>query len=133
MSDGNLFTAVLRDCYQEIILDDLISFRGADASGSFSLQARHTAFLTVTEPGLSRMTCSTRDVFMAATEGLLEMEVGRLYFSTRRLFVDRHPELIERQLSVWLEEQMEGRKSSHVHLNRLESELIHHMNKARLE
>ncbi len=125
-----IYRGVFRDSQQELVIDDLLSFRSRDATGSFALQARHTDFLTLTEPGLSQLSRRSGNLFLAATAGLLEMEAGTLYFSTRRLFVDNDPELIQNQLAQWLEQEQRERQSSHHHLQQLESELVRRLSRA---
>ncbi|OZG70114.1 hypothetical protein BTA51_27865 [Hahella sp. CCB-MM4] len=130
MEAVTVFSGILRDSQQEIEITDLVSFRSHDASGSFSLQARHLDFLTQTESGLSQLSQKDGVLYMAATPGLLEMDGGRLYFSTRRMFLHEDPDLIQQQLTQWLEEERINRKSSHVHLKQLESELMQRLSRA---
>ncbi|ABC27812.1 F0F1-type ATP synthase, epsilon subunit (mitochondrial delta subunit) [Hahella chejuensis KCTC 2396] len=124
------FPVILRDSDQELRIDDVISFRSRDASGGFSLQARHADFLTLTEPGLSRLTQNAGQLFLAATGGLLEFEKGVLYFNTRRFFIDADADLIQTQLIAWLANEKERRSSSHVHLQQLEHELMRRLSRA---
>ncbi|MDG9669061.1 hypothetical protein ONV78_15055 [Hahella sp. CR1] len=124
------FTAILRDSDQELRIDDLVSFRSRDASGAFSLQARHADFLTLTESGLSQLTRSQGVQFLAATGGLLEFEKGVLYFSTRRFFIDADADIIQQRLMEWLANEKERRASSHVHLQQLEHELMRRLSRA---
>ncbi len=126
----SVFTGILRDSLQEVEISDLVSFRSQDSSGSFSLQARHVDFLTLTESGLSQLSRKSEVLYMAATGGLLEMEEGCLYFSARRMFLHSDPEIIQQQLSLWLEQERSNRRSSHVHLKQLESELIQRLSRA---
>lgn len=56
MADLSVFSAILRDNSQQLELASVLSWQARDASGSFTLLARHCRFLTLTDAGLSRFT-----------------------------------------------------------------------------
>lgn len=66
-------------------IDDVTSFVGADASGSFGLLAGHADFMTVLSAGLARFRRAAGDwTYLACPGALLHFTGGELQLATRR-------------------------------------------------
>ena len=120
----NSFTVILRDMQREQRLENVQAFSSKDASGSFSLLAKHTAFLTVTEAGLSELRTEDKTLFIGATEALLEFDNNELQLGTRRFFMDENPDNLQAQLKAWQAEEQQSRAQLHGNLQRLDAQLL---------
>lgn len=99
----NTFTLELNDTAQTHCLDDVCSFVGEDASGSFGIQASHARFMTSLNFGLARF----RRIqggwqFIAMPGGVLYFEANRLWVGTRRFLLDDDYNRISRLLQEQL-------------------------------
>jgi F-type H+-transporting ATPase subunit epsilon len=130
----NQFEAILRDQYQEVRLPQVCAWHGRDASGSFTLLARHAPFMTLTEPGLSRLRvlqeAQERTWFLGCTQALVEFEHNRLFISARRFFLNPDQHQIAADLTAWLEAKGERRAQFHQHWHSLENDFLRKLNQA---
>ena len=119
------FTLCLLDTVHATERDDVVSFVGEDASGSFGLLADHERFATCLVFGLSRF--RTEDgawLYIAMPGGVLYFANNRLTISGRHYIVDRDYERISDVLHTQLlaeETQLQSLKKS---LHSMESELF---------
>lgn len=99
----NTFTLQLNDIAQHLQLDNVCSFIGRDASGSFGLQAGHEAFMTCLEPGLARFHDAQKQWHYIAQPGAVVLFVDNvLQLSTTQLFVsDDRDSLLEQLDAQW--------------------------------
>lgn len=79
------FSLNLQSAGQCETIADVVSFIGADGSGSFGLLAGHAPMLTVVDFGLSRFrTADGAWHYMALPGGVLYFRHDQLYLATRR-------------------------------------------------
>lgn len=86
-------------------IDDVVSFVGTDASGSFGIQPGRARFMTILDYGLSRFRSSRGDWFYLACPGaVLDFAENQLTVSTRRYLCEsdhqRISELLIGQLAA---------------------------------
>lgn len=79
------FSVILRSATQFERLEEVVSFVGEDASGSFGLMRGHGRFVTALVFGLARLRyASGRWDYLALPEGVAYFERDELTLSTRR-------------------------------------------------
>lgn len=121
----NGFTLELHDASQMHRVDDVESFVGEDASGSFGLLAGHARFMTSLSFGLARFRPRRGAWHYIAMPGaVLYFEANRLWIGTRRFLLDDDYNRISRLLREQLlteEQALEDTKRS---LRRMEEELL---------
>ena len=106
-------------------VDDVVSFVGADASGSFGIMPGHARFMTVLEYGLSRYRCGDSPwTYVASPGAVLYFVDDALYLYSRRHMVDTNFERISALVAGQLAEEEELLKRVKDNLNRLERELF---------
>lgn len=119
------FSMHLQSASQYERLDDVVSFVGEDASGSFGILAGHARMITVLNYGLARYRAGSGEwVFVAIPGGVLYARDGQLFISTRRFFKDTDYSRISGELldALMLEEQ--GLRATRDSLERLEREMF---------
>ena len=119
------FTLRLYDTVQTAIRDDVVSFVGEDASGSFGLLAGHARFTTCLVFGLARFRSLDETWnYIAMPGGVLYFVDNVLSISTRHFIVDPDYERISDLLHTQLleeETQLQDLKKS---LHNMEGELF---------
>lgn len=124
----NTFTLNLHSARQSECIEDVESFVGEDASGSFGLRARHERFMTVLVFGLARYRCRNQPWQYLALPGALVYFVdNRLFINTRRYIRDTDYNRISLALTEQLlkeEEVLGGLKQN---LRRLEEAMLKHL------
>jgi F-type H+-transporting ATPase subunit epsilon len=124
----NTFTLNLHSTRQSECIEDVESFVGEDASGSFGLRARHERFMTVLVFGLARYRCRNQPWQYLALPGALVYFVdNRLFINTRRYIRDTDYNRISLALTEQLlkeEEVLGGLKQN---LRRLEEAMLKHL------
>ncbi len=125
----HLFAA---DRYERI--DDVVSFAGEDASGSFGLLARHERFMTALTFGLARllMADGSRD-YLGFPGGLLYFLDNELRISTRRYLRDTDVERIAQALTRELLTEEQALDQTRRKLHRLETEMLRRLAQLGLE
>ena len=94
---------MLQDSSSAQRIDDVVSFVGADASGSFGLQADHARFMTCLELGLARFRRQDGAwQYLALPGGVLYFNDNTLSLCTRRYFLDSDYERITETLTKQL-------------------------------
>jgi F-type H+-transporting ATPase subunit epsilon len=128
------FKLYLQDATHVERIDDVVSFVGEDASGSFGVLAEHARMMTSLVLGLARYRTHDRGwQFVAIPGALLYFVDNELYLSTRRYLRDDNYERISEQLQQQLvaeEAAMRGIKGS---LRRLEEEMLKRLWQLRAE
>lgn len=106
-------------------IDDVVSFVGTDASGSFGIRPGRTAFMTVLDYGLSRFRTGTGEWFYLACPGAVLAFAGNaLTISTRRYLYDTDYRRISDLLGGQLAEEEAALQSIKDNLEKLEQELF---------
>lgn len=121
----NTFTLHLfaADCTETI--ENVKSFSGEDASGSFGLLAHHERFMTVLTFGLARLGLAdgTRE-YLGLPGGLLYFRNNELVISTRRYLHDTDVYRITQTLSHEILEEEHSLEQTRRKLHRLEAEIL---------
>ncbi len=121
----NGFALELHDTSQAQRFDDVSSFVGTDASGSFGLQAGHARFMTVLSFGLARFRLPHGDWrYIAMPGGIAYFSGPRLWIGTRRYLLDTDYTRISRLLREQLFAEEQELHDTKVSLRRMEEELL---------
>jgi F-type H+-transporting ATPase subunit epsilon len=118
----NSFVLSLCDASRQLRIAEVVSFVGADASGSFGIRAYHAPFMTALTFGLARFrTVDEGWNYLALPGGILYFNHNELTLSTRHFLLDTDFErvagLLERQLAAE-EENLQATRDSLRHLER---------------
>ena len=121
----NSFTLILRDSSSVTHIENVASFVGEDASGSFGLLPSHARFMTCLNLGLARFHRLNEDwQYLALPGAVLVFQDNSLNICARRYFLDsdydRITEALTRQLLAEEESLREVKKS----LAQLEQEIL---------
>jgi F-type H+-transporting ATPase subunit epsilon len=124
----NTFTLNLHSASQSEHIEDVESFVGEDASGSFGIKSRHERFMTVLVFGLARYRCRNQPwQYLALPGALVYFADNRLFINTRRYIRDTDYNRISLALTEQLlkeEEVLVGLKQN---LRRLEEAMLKHL------
>lgn len=124
----NVFTLQLQDHQQQQRFDDVVSFVGEDASGSFGVMARHTRMMTSLVFGLARFHHAQGPwTYIALPGGLAYFRDNTLSVVTRRFFLDEDYDRISHTLTEELlaeETKLSAIKQS---LRHMEEDLLKQM------
>ncbi len=117
-------TLYLNSAVRSERIDNLASFVGTDASGSFGIQPGRTPFMTVLDYGLSRF-CPTEGAwyYLACPGSVLTFSANRLTVNARRYLCDQDYELISELLAGQLAKEEDALRSVKDNLQKLEQEL----------
>jgi len=111
------------DRYERI--DEVASFVGEDASGSFGLLPRHDRFMTVLTFGLSRLRRADGAwEYLGVPGGVLYFVDNELRLSTRRYLRDTDARRIAQALAGELLEEEQAMGETRRKLHRLEAEMF---------
>ncbi len=106
-------------------IDNVASFVGADASGSFGIQPGRARFMTILDYGLSRYRTPDGDWFYLACPGaVLNFADNQLTVNTRRYLCDPDYQRISDLLAGQLAEEEAGLKSVKENLQQMEQALF---------
>jgi F-type H+-transporting ATPase subunit epsilon len=106
-------------------VDDVSSFVGTDASGSFGIQPGRVRIMTILDYGLSRFrTADGAWHYLACPGAVLRFADDQLTVSTRRYLCDQDYERISALLAGQLAEEEDALSSVKDNLQRLERELF---------
>lgn len=109
-------------------IDELASFVGEDASGSFGLMARHVRFMTVLTFGLARMTrVDGSRLYAGLPGGLLYFVDNELRISTRRYLLGDDAAAIARAMALQMLAEEQALEQTRRRLHRLEAEMLQRM------
>ena len=106
-------------------IDDVRSFVGEDASGSFGILPGHERFLTVLELGLARYRTGANGwQYLAMPGAVLDFDADRLVLATRRYLRDDDYARISRLLGEQLAHEEAQARATRESLYRMEEELL---------
>lgn len=121
----NGFTMVLQDATHSERFDEVASFVGEDASGSFGILPGHGRMLTVLDFGLARFRHPSGSWrFIALPGAVLFFADNELIISTRRYLWDTDQRRIEKALDEELRCEEEDLSAIRENLHRLEREML---------
>lgn len=124
----NTFVMNLYDTANHFKIDDVTSFIGMDASGSFGLQANHARFMTTLVFGLARFKQEDGDWrYLALPGGVLYFKQNELTVSTRHFVVDSDIERISHSLDQQLITEEENLRATRLSLRRMEQAILKQM------
>jgi F-type H+-transporting ATPase subunit epsilon len=119
------FVVHLQSASQYERLDDVESFVGEDASGSFGVLAGHARFMTVLVFGLARLRrTSTGWEHLALPGGVLDFSRNELHLSTRRYLRDPDYMRVSSELREQIREEETRLREVRESVNRLEEEML---------
>lgn len=119
------FVLEVRDPARAETFDEVESFVGEDASGSFGLQARHARFMTVLSFGLARFRqAGGHWQYLAMPGGVLYFSGGRLWIGTRRYLLDSDYDRISSLLREQLLAEEQALHETKASLRRMEEALL---------
>jgi F-type H+-transporting ATPase subunit epsilon len=119
------FALHLQGATQAERVDDVVSFVGTDASGSFGILPGHARFMTVLEYGLSRYRRANDEwSYVASPGGVLYFVDDALYLYSRRHVVDMDFGRISALLAGQLAQEEASLTRVKDNLNQLERELF---------
>jgi F-type H+-transporting ATPase subunit epsilon len=106
-------------------IDQVEAFVGSDASGSFSIWARHQRLITVLAFGLARYRCRQADwCYLAMPGAVLHFEANRLQLISRSILVDADYQRISQRLTEQLLAQEQRLQTTKQGLRHMEEQLI---------
>lgn len=121
----NTFTLQVCGATRTLRLDDVCSFVGEDASGSFGIQAGHARFMTCLSFGLSRFRQGGGAwQYLAMPGAVLYFAGNRLQLSTRKFLVHEDYGQVVEQLNSELLAEEESLRDLRAGLKRLEEEIL---------
>jgi F-type H+-transporting ATPase subunit epsilon len=120
-----IFTMHLQSATQYERIDNVQSFVGEDASGSFGILPGHARMMSLLEFGLARFRSTEQDwEFLALPGGLVYFLDGQLYLNTRRYLRGKDYE----RLGVLLREELlaeeDALREMKQSMRRLEEEML---------
>lgn len=121
----NTFSLSLNSAIRTETINSVISFVGADASGSFGLQFGHTPFVTLLVYGLSHFYNGDGQCFYLACPGaILHFEQNHLTINTRHYLIHQNHERIAELLAGQLAAEEAELQSTRNNLLQLEQALF---------
>jgi F-type H+-transporting ATPase subunit epsilon len=119
------FVLHLESATQYERIEQVVSFVGEDASGSFGILPGHACMMTVLEFGLARFRAADEDwQFLAAPGAVVYHADDRLHFSARRYLRDTDYERIRAALREQLLAEEQVLHVAKQSLRRLEEEML---------
>jgi F-type H+-transporting ATPase subunit epsilon len=119
------FSLILRDATSARGIENVVSFVGTDASGSFGLMAGHAYCMTCLELGLARFRCQDGDwQYLAMPGAVLVFRDNILSLCTRRYFIDADYDRITDALTRQLLAEEETLREVKQSLAQLEQEVM---------
>ncbi|VVM05931.1 F-type H+-transporting ATPase subunit epsilon [Methylacidimicrobium cyclopophantes] len=121
-----VFSLIVRDPTHVIRRDDVVSFVGADASGSFGILAGHERFLTSLRFGLARFRIAGDDGinYLALASGLLSFRENTATICTQHFFLDRDRDRIAQALEGEIKREEADLREMHTIARNLEREML---------
>lgn len=119
------FTLHVQDAVRTERIEEVVSFIGRDASGSFGILAGHERFVTVLEFGLARFRRLDRPwEYLALPEAVLYVTGDDVMICTRRFLRDDDYERIARDLDERLRVEETDLRDIKNSIHRLQQELL---------
>lgn len=130
----NTFRVLLLAADRGQAIDDVASFVGEDASGSFGLMAHHVRFMTVLGFGLARLRLADGAwQYLGLPGGLLYFVENELRISTRRYVIGSEPGAIAQTLAQELLAEEQALAKTRSKLRRLDAQMLERMAQGQLE
>ena len=121
----NTFTLQLYDATQQRQIENVTSFVGEDANGSFGIQAHHARFMTTLIFGLCRYRLQSDDWrYLALPGGALYFNNNELSISTQHFLIDSDFERISNLLKHQLLEEEETLNTTRRSLQNMERAML---------
>jgi F-type H+-transporting ATPase subunit epsilon len=109
-------------------IDNVVSFVGADASGSFGILPRRAPLATTLAWGLCAFrTADDERHYLAVPGGVLLFTNGVLHLATRRYVREDDPQRIVERLTQEMQREQESTRAVHELLRNLDRELLRHL------
>jgi F-type H+-transporting ATPase subunit epsilon len=125
MGATNIMTLHLQSAVRTERVENVVSFVGTDASGSFGILPGRARFMTILDYGLARYQTSEGDWrYLACPGAVLRFSGNELTVNTRRYLCDQDYERISGLLAGQLADEEEALKSVKDNLQKLEHELF---------
>ena len=119
------FTLLLQDSTRLSRIDDVVTFVGEDASGSFGILANHARMMTVLVIGLARFKTEDRDwQYLALPGAVLYFVDNVLTVGTRHFLQDTDYMRISKALQEELLAEEENLRVTKTSLRRMEEEIL---------
>lgn len=119
------FTLHLQSATQYVPIEEVVSFVGADETGSFGILAGHARMMTSLNYGLARYQLPTGDwYYLAFPGGILHFVDNQLHISSRRFLRDSDYQTISEGLIQQLMAEETSLQEIRISLNRLEQEMF---------
>lgn len=121
----NTFTLKLYDASQQLRIDNLTSFVGEDAHGSFGIQAHHARFMSTLVFGLFRYRLQADDwYYLALPGGVIYFNNNLLSISTRHFLIDSDLERVSDLLKQQLLAEEETLTATRSSLKKMEESML---------
>ena len=122
------FTLTLFDACHDQRVENVVSFVGEDASGSFGIQPGHARFMTTLVFGLARFRCQGQDwCYLAMPGAVLCFYKNELTVSARRFLIDTDLDRITLLLDQQLIAEEENLQATRESLRQMEQTMMKHM------
>lgn len=124
----SVFRLHLQSATQYELIEGVTGFLGADASGSFGIQARHERFMTILGFGLARYRCGEAPwQYLALPGAVLYFVDNQLFLNTRRYVRDQDYGRINAVLDEQLRKEETGLQRIRESLRRMEEAMLRRM------
>ena len=121
----NTFSLQLYDATQQQRIENVTSFVGEDANGSFGLQAHHARFMSILVFGLFRYRLQNDNwYYLALPGGVLYFNDNELSISTRHFLIDNDFERISDLLKQQLLAEEEILTATRSSLQKMEQSML---------
>ena len=121
----NTFSLQLYDATREQRIENVTSFVGEDANGSFGLQAHHARFMSILVFGLFRYRLQNDNwYYLALPGGVLYFNDNELSISTRHFLIDNDFERISDLLKQQLLAEEEILTATRSSLQKMEQSML---------
>ena len=121
----NTFSLQLYDVTQQQRIENVTSFVGEDANGSFGLQAHHARFMSILVFGLFRYRLQNDNwYYLALPGGVLYFNDNELSISTRHFLIDNDFERISDLLKQQLLAEEEILTATRSSLQKMEQSML---------
>jgi F-type H+-transporting ATPase subunit epsilon len=126
----NAITLLLQSAVRTERFENVVSFVGADASGSFGIQPGRSRLMTILDYGLARI-CTSEGAwhYLASPGAVLNFVDNELTVNTRRYLCDQDYDRISALLAGQLAEEEAALKNIKDNLQKLEHELFRRLRK----
>lgn len=119
------FALELRAATEHRRIEEVTSFVGEDASGSFGIQAGHARFMTSLLLGLARFRTVTAEwTYLALPGGLLYFNGNTLFVATRRYLMDDDYQRVSAALAREIAKEENALREIKTSLRQMEEDVL---------